>query len=113
MYVFSLEVAVGALADLGCVGGPVSGGGSLPFHGIGDVDAEGAGEGRGGQLVTRRRTNAARRVRHTALPALVSSTDCGATRLTDRMPLVELVSESALVDVHEKWFWLNFCDRPL
>lgn len=38
------------LADLGGVGGPVSAGGSLPFDGDGDVDAEGAGEDRGGQL---------------------------------------------------------------
>ncbi|MFE9476195.1 hypothetical protein ACFYOR_34905 [Streptomyces griseofuscus] len=39
-----------AAADLGCVGGPVPGGGSLPFDGDGDVDAEGAGEDGGGQL---------------------------------------------------------------
>jgi hypothetical protein len=37
-------------ADLGCVGGPVTGGGSLPFEGDGDVDTEGAGEDRRGQL---------------------------------------------------------------
>ncbi|OEV11550.1 hypothetical protein AN218_12430 [Streptomyces nanshensis] len=34
--------------DLGCVGGPVSGGGSLPLDGDGDVDTEDAGEDRSG-----------------------------------------------------------------
>jgi hypothetical protein len=39
-----------ASADLGGVGGPVSGGGSLPGDGDGDVDAEHAGQDRGGQV---------------------------------------------------------------
>lgn len=37
-------------ADFGFVGGPVSGGGPLPFDSDGDVDAEGAGEDYCGQL---------------------------------------------------------------
>jgi hypothetical protein len=37
-------------ADLGGVGGPVSGGGFLPGDGDGDVDAEHVGEDGGGQV---------------------------------------------------------------
>lgn len=40
----------GAQSDFRSIGAPVSGGGSLPFDGDGDVNAQGAGENRGGQL---------------------------------------------------------------
>jgi hypothetical protein len=39
-----------ASADVGGVGGPVAGGGTLPLDGDGDVEAEQAGEDRGGQF---------------------------------------------------------------
>ena len=39
-----------AAADLGCVGGPVTGGGALPGDSDGDVDAEHPGEYCGGQV---------------------------------------------------------------
>ena len=45
-----LSGAGAAAADVGGVGGPVSGGGSLPGDGDGDVDAEHPGEQRGGQV---------------------------------------------------------------
>jgi hypothetical protein len=39
-----------AVADVGCIGGPVSGRGALPGDGDRDVDAEHPGEYRGGQV---------------------------------------------------------------
>jgi len=39
-----------AVADVGGVGGPVSGGGTLPGDGDADVDAEHPGEDGGGQV---------------------------------------------------------------
>src|ERR1035441_8635461 len=43
-------LAGAAPADLGCVSGPVAGGGALPGDGDADVDAEHAGEDGGGQV---------------------------------------------------------------
>ncbi|KUN58324.1 hypothetical protein [Streptomyces griseorubiginosus] len=48
--VWHLPLSAGSVADLGGVGGPVVGGGSLPFDGDGDGEAEGAGEDGCGQL---------------------------------------------------------------
>lgn len=43
-------LVTGAAADFGGVGGPVTGGCALPCGGDADVDAEGAGQDRGGQV---------------------------------------------------------------
>lgn len=50
VFISLLVSTAGAVTDLGGIGGPIAGGGSLPLDGDGDVDAEGTGEDRGGQI---------------------------------------------------------------